>query len=181
MHSRSSGQAYVNSVLRLFLPLYQHHAPALHHHSSESSFVSEEDYAHSETDEEDYGTDGTDDTDYYTDDYSGSSFDASRAEEEDYETWLALAERIGSVKSHGLTRLALDALPIRTFHHNPRLEPSSCTICLCEFEQGDLLVHLGCDHYFHGECAKKWLAKNASCPVCRVVVRPFGPDNPISV
>lgn len=42
-----------------------------------------------------------------------------------------------------------------------------CAICLYEFDDGDELRHLYCDHYFHRNCVDRWLSKNPFCPKCK--------------
>ncbi|GAB2296422.1 hypothetical protein Dimus_030542 [Dionaea muscipula] len=43
-----------------------------------------------------------------------------------------------------------------------------CAICLCEFDDEDLLRLLTrCCHVFHQECIDLWLGSHRSCPVCR--------------
>ncbi|GAB2212160.1 hypothetical protein Droror1_Dr00025509 [Drosera rotundifolia] len=43
-----------------------------------------------------------------------------------------------------------------------------CAICLCEFDDKDLLRLLTrCCHVFHQECIDLWLESHRSCPVCR--------------
>uniref|UniRef100_A0A7N0TNL1 RING-type domain-containing protein n=1 Tax=Kalanchoe fedtschenkoi TaxID=63787 RepID=A0A7N0TNL1_KALFE len=49
-----------------------------------------------------------------------------------------------------------------------RVGHSECAVCLAEFEAADWCSVLGkCGHVFHAQCAKQWLEKNPSCPVCR--------------
>ena len=111
------------------------------------------------------------DDDHFPDDILEDELDDNDdAYGEDYEELLALVDRLGDVKPRGLSKSALDALPHRSFNLNPRLEAPICTICLSTFEQGDNLLHLKCDHYFHKPCARRWLEKNATCPVCRVKI-----------
>lgn len=45
----------------------------------------------------------------------------------------------------------------------------SCTICLCEFTEGEKTCGLPChtDHIFHPQCLKSWLDKKNFCPLCR--------------
>lgn len=45
--------------------------------------------------------------------------------------------------------------------------PSSCSICLEDFEQGELLGILECEHRFHYTCIQEWLRRKNSCPLCR--------------
>lgn len=42
-----------------------------------------------------------------------------------------------------------------------------CAICLSDFEDGDELRHLYCNHLFHRNCVDRWLVKNAFCPKCK--------------
>jgi hypothetical protein len=61
-------------------------------------------------------------------------------------------------------------LPLRTY---TKPEPHSdehrtCVICLDEFENGDQLRVLPCNHKFHNECVDPWLTgRNRSCPCCK--------------
>lgn len=44
----------------------------------------------------------------------------------------------------------------------------TCAICLCEYEEGDLIKKLRCGHSFHSDCIDPWLInKKALCPICR--------------
>ncbi|GAQ80909.1 Zinc finger RING-type domain containing protein [Klebsormidium nitens] len=44
-----------------------------------------------------------------------------------------------------------------------------CAVCLCEYEEGDLLRELpGCSHSFHSTCIDTWLHKHGTCPICRM-------------
>lgn len=36
-------------------------------------------------------------------------------------------------------------------------EQTSCVICICDFEQRQLLRVLPCSHEFHAKCVDKWL------------------------
>lgn len=116
-----------------------------------------------------YTTNDDDEGNYFPDNILEYEHDGEDdAYGEDYEDLLALVDRLGDAKPKGLSKNALDALPHRSFNLNPRLETPTCTICLSTFEQGDSLIHLKCDHYFHKQCARSWLEKNATCPVCRI-------------
>ena len=43
-----------------------------------------------------------------------------------------------------------------------------CSVCLSEFENGELVKTLRCGHMFHTECIDPWLInERALCPVCR--------------
>jgi len=47
------------------------------------------------------------------------------------------------------------------------MEDANCAICLCEYEEGDDVRFLHCDHHFHSDCIVTWLTKNKSCPFCK--------------
>lgn len=46
-------------------------------------------------------------------------------------------------------------------------EEHCCAICLVEYEVGDDIRCLPCNHEFHKSCVDAWLGSNASCPACR--------------
>eukprot|EP00949_MAST-11_sp_MAST-11-sp1_P001697 g1697.t1 len=47
-------------------------------------------------------------------------------------------------------------------------QQDSCVICLCEFEDGDMLCVLPCKHEYHRECIEPWLLKKSNlCPICK--------------
>lgn len=46
-------------------------------------------------------------------------------------------------------------------------KPRTCTICIADFKEGDLIRKLGCKHYFHQECIDKWLKMRPTCPNCK--------------
>ena len=45
-------------------------------------------------------------------------------------------------------------------------EEPQCSICLCEYENGDKLVSLPCKHIFHDDCITSWTDNNQRCPLC---------------
>ena len=47
-------------------------------------------------------------------------------------------------------------------------EVDKCTICLCEFDDGEDVRRLPCMHLFHVSCVDQWLSLNKRCPICRV-------------
>ena len=64
---------------------------------------------------------------------------------------------------------------IETFRKNKKImkvikfngvEGESCTICLEEFNQQEMLMILNCSHLFHKECIEEWLEKKPICPNC---------------
>ena len=50
-------------------------------------------------------------------------------------------------------------------------EKDVCTICLCDYEEGDEIAsspNSKCKHSYHKECILEWLMKHDNCPCCRV-------------
>ncbi|KAI9137251.1 hypothetical protein BKA69DRAFT_1099143 [Paraphysoderma sedebokerense] len=53
------------------------------------------------------------------------------------------------------------------YFHIPTAEDALCIICLGDYETGELLRILKCDHHFHLECIDGWLRINRVCPLCQ--------------
>ena len=51
-----------------------------------------------------------------------------------------------------------------------KFECSSCTICMCEFEEKEVIKKVNCNHMFHSECIKQWILREPKCPCCRVQI-----------
>ena len=85
-----------------------------------------------------------------------------------------LAERLGDAKPKGLAKVEIEQL--HSYRHNsnasrekPRgdgederpasatMEQTSCVVCMCDFENRQLLRVLPCSHKFHAKCVDKWL------------------------
>jgi len=43
----------------------------------------------------------------------------------------------------------------------------SCSICLDNYVDGDILRRLPCEHVFHESCVDTWLRLNGHCPLCK--------------
>lgn len=50
-------------------------------------------------------------------------------------------------------------------------EAERCPICLSDFENGEDVKDLPCQHTFHSECADEWLRRNRTCPICKRSIR----------
>lgn len=44
---------------------------------------------------------------------------------------------------------------------------NSCPVCLCAFQNNDIIKILPCKHFFHKDCIDPWFLKEATCPVCK--------------
>lgn len=70
--------------------------------------------------------------------------------------------------------------PVSEHHAELALEGErECPVCLAEYKDKESLRTLGkCGHHFHQECIDEWLKSNASCPLCRVSLRPEKAPSP---
>ncbi|GFN79938.1 RING finger protein 38 [Plakobranchus ocellatus] len=85
--------------------------------------------------------------------------------ESDMLIWVPFASSTGLSAAQMHTQL-----PTRRFNRDterPESEHTSCVVCMCEFEDRQLLRSLPCFHQFHVECVDEWLETNRTCPVCR--------------
>lgn len=74
---------------------------------------------------------------------------------------------IDEARKRGLSKWDLEILP--TFVFAADNEEGSCSICLNQFDIGEILISLPCDkrHSFHSGCVKMWLQQQNSCPLCQ--------------
>ena len=47
---------------------------------------------------------------------------------------------------------------------------STCQICLCAYEDGELVRRLPCLHTFHQLCIDGWAERHSTCPICRLML-----------
>ncbi|XWS17045.1 hypothetical protein CRYUN_Cryun33cG0034000 [Craigia yunnanensis] len=70
----------------------------------------------------------------------------------------------------------VDSFPLRSHKKVDAAEVGDaveqCYICLAEYEEGDKIRVLPCQHEFHMSCVDKWLKEiHGVCPLCRGAVR----------
>lgn len=48
-------------------------------------------------------------------------------------------------------------------------EQEECVLCISPYEEGDIIRHLPCRHYYHAMCVDTWLegGPNRTCPLCK--------------
>ena len=46
-------------------------------------------------------------------------------------------------------------------------ESKKCSVCLTDFEDGEMIKFLPCTHRFHGDCIDPWLKDHSTCPLCK--------------
>lgn len=63
----------------------------------------------------------------------------------------------------------VDRIPCRTSQGG--CSERECSVCLSQFEAGDRVRKLPCEHEFHSSCIDRWLlSMNQTCPCCRLNV-----------
>ncbi|XP_061101815.1 RING finger protein 145 isoform X2 [Conger conger] len=65
----------------------------------------------------------------------------------------------------------INSLP-RATHEQLRLHNDVCAICFQEMSSAVVTL---CGHFFHGNCLRKWLYVQETCPMCHQPVRPTAP------
>ena len=64
-----------------------------------------------------------------------------------------------------VTRHTLKSLEVTTITKDPTCE--CCSICQCDYQDGEQEMKLPCGHAFHPDCLTPWLDANDTCPMCR--------------
>ncbi|CAF2182360.1 hypothetical protein HID58_026987 [Brassica napus] len=87
-----------------------------------------------------------------------------------YEQLLELGDRIGYVDT-GLNEKQIKTClwRVKPSHKATPLEDRKCSICQEEYEGKDEVGKLRCGHRYHIHCAKQWLLRKNSCPVCKTM------------
>eukprot|EP00250_Pteridium_aquilinum_P013188 c21188_g1_i2 orf=258-935(+) len=71
----------------------------------------------------------------------------------------------------GLSTSFRQKLPIILFNNEFKStsQDTRCTVCLNDYQLNEKLRQLPlCNHLFHVPCIDEWLAKNTTCPICRL-------------
>lgn len=50
-----------------------------------------------------------------------------------------------------------------------------CSICLAEYNSGDMIIELPCNHLYHQLCISEWLLLHSLCPLCKADLRTMLP------
>lgn len=76
-----------------------------------------------------------------------------------------------------LTKEEVLALP-EVSYDPEQINITCCSICLDEYEDGEMVRMLPCGHVFHTDCILPWLTeRQACCPLCKVNVRTAEEEN----
>jgi hypothetical protein len=89
---------------------------------------------------------------------------------EDSLTYERLLMLDNTIVKKGLTLEQLKAFPIQLYVKSLDGE-GSCNICISDYETGEFVRKLCCNHKFHKACIDKWLDANITCPTCKRFLR----------
>jgi len=73
----------------------------------------------------------------------------------------------GQRKPPPASKKVVSQLPTITATPSMQVQGLKCPVCLAEFEEGESVKKLPCEHCFHPKCILTWLEKTNSCPLCR--------------
>lgn len=88
--------------------------------------------------------------------------------EQEYQAAVTRAEHAKGARSREMASLPCKKVRRKDFGvlKEKKVE---CSVCLGDYEIGDVAARLPCRHYFHKLCILNWLKENDSCPLCRGV------------
>ncbi|KAL7127519.1 hypothetical protein ABFS83_14G258600 [Erythranthe nasuta] len=87
-----------------------------------------------------------------------------------YEELLALEDRIGNVCTGLNEEKIMGGLKQRKYvaaSAEDQAQTEPCSICREEYNDGEDLGTLECEHDFHKDCIKQWLMQKNLCPICK--------------
>ena len=77
-------------------------------------------------------------------------------------------------QNHGFTDQEIENLPQFAYEKIENLgeakkneDEEQCSICLMEFQNGEIIRTLPCIHNFHKDCINQWLKRQKYCPLCK--------------
>lgn len=89
------------------------------------------------------------------------------------QTLLRLGDLLGEVKDRGMKKVDIDKIPMRKYVKCQAVAAAStdgassmdtmeaeldrCSVCMDDFDSGDKLRTLPCNHEYHAACIDQWL------------------------
>lgn len=131
----------------------------------------ENDYEYFEVEGQDNNSEGDDAME--EDEEEEEDDDGIDVDELTYEELIALGEFIGEEK-RGLSLNEIEKClhPWKGSFESKSKETDLCVICQVEYEEGEAVVALPCEHPYHSECITDWLQVKKICPICSTEVSP---------
>ena len=71
----------------------------------------------------------------------------------------------------GLSDEEINEIPSISVTKQNVQEKSNCTVCCVDYNEGEVVNRLPCNHLFHKQCIATWLKANNSCPNCRKILK----------
>ncbi|KAF3327447.1 E3 ubiquitin-protein ligase HIP1 [Carex littledalei] len=86
-----------------------------------------------------------------------------------YEELLALEDKIGTVSTALSEEEFANCLKRSVYHESTShcIDDVKCSICQEEYEDGEEIGMLKCEHWYHVSCIHGWLSQKNWCPVCK--------------
>jgi len=77
------------------------------------------------------------------------------------------APNVQHMPVHTYTKKESNATDSTTLQNQSSQADQRCSICLSDYETGDVVKTLPCFHMFHQNCIDAWLRTNDTCPICK--------------
>ena len=122
-------------------------------------------------------------------DWGSSSSSGTTTTNDDFSSLTQSITRQGSDRSNNYGSLAddekdaydCDDIDLVSTKNNVDVEEEpSCSICLCEYDRGEKVVRLPCEHMYHESCLSSWTTHHTRCPLCNYDLM-MGYEQPASV
>lgn len=109
--------------------------------------------------------------DYDNEDDEDMEEDEIDVDELTYEELIELGDFIGQEKRGLSAHEICSCLHSHTFHSAENKSGiDRCVICQVEYEEGESLVAIQCEHPYHTDCISKWLQIKKVCPICNTEI-----------
>jgi Ring finger domain len=91
--------------------------------------------------------------------------------------WRGQGQPTSIGRGRGLTTAEIETFPQRIWcEEAEHLPDQTCSICLVEFCNGEVIRSIPCGHVFHATCLSCWLQSETTCPLCREICQPVIQD-----
>ena len=63
--------------------------------------------------------------------------------------------------------LIISSQEYNSFCDEIKTDNKECSICVCEYDNTDMVSITNCNHIFHTDCIKEWGKYKQECPLCK--------------